>query len=812
MLAWISLTALTAIALISMAAAEGSPRTCTRLGSRWRFHRGDVPGAQEPGFDDASWREVSVPHDWSIEDLPESEDTGDADRNGPFVANSVGGGAVGYTVGGVGWYRLDLGIPQQWRGKQVRILFDGVYMDSEVWLNGVSLGRHPYGYTSFHFDLTPHLNWNGPNVLALRMDSSGKTSRWYAGSGIYRHVWLISTAQVHIVQWGIAISTPQADANSADVNVIVTVCNESDAEATVSVNLRVLDPGGSLVAECDTQTGLMSGERTEVSRDLKVAHPHLWSPDSPALYKLITTLSVDGEVTDRVETPFGIRTFTLDAENGFILNGQPMKLRGGCVHHDNGPLGACTYDRAEDRRVELLKAAGFNALRTAHNPPSPRFLDACDRIGMLVMDEAFDCWQVEKNPEDYHRFYDDWWRADMDAMILRDRNHPCVFAWSIGNEVVEQSSGVDEGPRIAEMMAAHVRTTDPTRPVAIGAHPGTDPWEKLDPLFAHLDLCGYNYKWEKYAPDHERVPSRVIAGTESFPKQCFESWIATIDNSWVIGDFVWTSFDYLGEVALGHTHYEGDENLYAKWPWTAANCGDIDICGFRRPQSYYREIAFGAPGKVACFVATPVPEGRTEVVFGWGWHNEWPSWTWPGHEGETMTVRVYSSCPKVRLLLNGNDLGTRETNRDTRFEAVYEAPYEPGELVAVGLDASGAEVARWALETASKPASIRLSPDRTILDADGQDLSFIEVEVLDDRGILCANAANLLTFTIAGPGSIVAVANSNPQSIESFQQPRRKAWRGRALVVVKAGDEPGKITLTASAEGISAAEVSIAVR
>jgi beta-galactosidase len=502
----------------------------------------------------------------------------------------------------------------------------------------------------------------------------------------------------------------------------------------------------------------------------------------------------------------------MSAESGLLLNGQPLKLRGGCVHHDNGPLGACTYDRAEERRVELLKAHGFNAIRTAHNPPSPAFLDACDRLGMLVIDEAFDCWQKRKNPEDYHRFFDEWWQRDMAAMVLRDRNHPCVFAWSIGNEVVEQEKGDEHGARLAGMLSSYVRAIDPTRAVAIGAHPSTNPWEKLDPLFAHLDLCGYNYKWERYQPDHEREPQRVMAGTESFPNKTFETLMATADNSWVIGDFVWTSFDYLGESALGHTLYDGEESKYAKWPWTAANCGDLDICGFPRPQNYYRQIIWGTGPKVACFVQTPLPEGKTsESVYGWGWPNEWPSWNWEGHEGKALTVRTYCATPRVRLLLNGDDLGTRETNCGTRFTAEWQVPYQPGELVAAALDESGAEVERWTLMTAGKPAEIRLTGD-AMLDADGQDLSFVVAEVVDADGVICPNAEELIRFEIEGPAALAAVANSNPKSTESFQQPQRKAWRGRALAIVRAGTTAGGVKVTASAEGLMSGEVNITIR
>ncbi len=804
---------LLAVLALSATPAVRSPRVCERFDPDWRFHRGEAPGASAPEFDDSSWRVVDLPHDWSVEDLPPEDDAEPAAanrvRSGPFDSESVGGGAVGYTVGGVGWYRKTLRLPARLRAKRFTILFDGVYMNSEVWVNGTRLGEHPYGYAAFHFDLTPHLRFDEPNVIAVRVDASGKTSRWYPGSGIYRHVWLTATAPVHLAPWGVVVTTPEVNAEKATVHAASEVCNDGETDARVTLISRVFSPQGKPLVSASSEASVASGASHLFEQDLSVSSPQLWSPETPVLYRMVTSVAVAGRVIDETATPFGLRSFTVSADQGFVLNGQPLKLRGGCVHHDNGPLGACTYDRAEERRVELLKAAGFNAIRTAHNPPSTPFLDACDRLGVLVIDEAFDCWQKPKNPEDYHRFFDAWWQRDLDAMVLRDRNHPSVIAWSIGNEVVEQ--GDPEGAETGGRLAQYVRSLDPTRPVAIGAHPGTDPWENLDPLFAQLGLCGYNYKWQNYAPDHERAPGRAIAGTESFPTQCFDSWVATADSSWVIGDFVWTSFDYLGEVALGHTYYEGDPNEYAAWPWTAANCGDIDICGFRRPQSYYREVVWGMGEGVACFVQTPVPEGRREVVFGWGWPNEWPSWTWPGQEGKPLSVRVYSSCPRARLVLNGRDLGTKETNRETRFTAEWEVPYEPGELVAVGMSGEGAERARWVLQTAGVPAALRLHPDRTALAADGQDLSFVTVEVLDSRGVLDPNADPLVRFRMTGPGRIVAVCNSDPRSIESFQQPQRKAWRGRCLVIVKAGDKPGEVRLTAVADGLSPGETTITV-
>lgn len=733
-------------------------------------------------------------------------------RSGPFDSQAEGGGGVGFTVGGVGWYRKAFRVPEADRGKRVEITFDGVYMNSEVWLNGESLGGRPYGYTSFRLDLTPHLRYGAEaNVLAVRVDASGRTSRWYPGAGVYRHVWLTTTDPVHLDDWGTAITTPEVSAESALVRVESAIKNEGDTDVGVSVEWTVLDPSGNAVASASASGGIPAGASGSPRCALRVERPALWSPDSPSLYRMVCRVSVGGRLLDDRTTTFGIRAITISAEEGLLLNGQPLELRGGCVHHDNGPLGSRTYDRAEERRVELLKAAGFNAIRTAHNPPSPAFLDACDRLGMLVMDEAFDCWRAGKNPQDYHRFFDEWWQRDLDAMVLRDRNHPCVFAWSIGNEVIEQGS--PEGAEIGRTLAEYVRSLDPSRVTAIGAHPGTNPWENMDPLFGELGLSGYNYKWDRYAPDHQREPARVIAGTESFPTACFDTWRATTDNAWVIGDFVWTSFDYLGESGLGHTYYEGKPIGQSTWPWTAANCGDIDICGFRRPQSYYREAMWGTGPVLACFVETPLPAGETaELVYGWGWPNVQHSWTWPGEEGRALSVHAYASCERVQLRLNGRDLGTKDTSVAARHTAAWQIPYEAGELLAVGFDAAGQEVGRSVLRTAGPAATLRLTPDRTELEPDGQDLSFVTVEVLDAEGTLVANAADLVQFAVDGPGEIAAVANSDPRSIESFQQPQRRAWQGWCLVVLKAGRQPGTVRLTASAAGMADGQAAITVR
>lgn len=727
-------------------------------------------------------------------------------RSGPFDADALSGTAQGYTLGGVGWYRKTFTLLPHLQDHQIGITFDGVYMNAKIWFNGHLLGEHPYGYTSFHFDLTPYARFgNNRNVVTVRVDTSGRTSRWYSGSGIYRHVWLTATDPIHIAPWGIAVSIPEVSRERATVQVRTNLDNATPTEGPVTLTSTLVDAQRKVVA---TETGVQTvpGKGShEFRQTLTVHSPALWSPDTPTLYHLVSIVRQDGKIIDEVRTLVGIRSVTFDAMHGMLLNGLPIKLRGGCVHHDNGCLGSCTYDRAEERRIEILKASGFNAIRTSHNPPSPGFLDACDRLGMLVMDEAFDCWKYGKNAEDYGRFFLDWWQRDLDAMVLRDRNHPCVILWSIGNEIPEQNS--PEGAERAGMLASYVRNLDPTRPVTEATNPDAD---KLDPLLEHLDVTGYNYASGRFPNDEAKHPGRVFAQTESGPGQSFDGWMMVLDHPYAIGDFVWTAMDYLGEAGIGHTSVQNpppgytDDRLY-----TVSNCGDIDLLGQMRPQCYYRNALWNLRPNVAAFVQALGPDGKPERVEGWGWTDERPSWTWPGMEGKSLTVRAYSSCPQVRLLVNGKDLGTKETTRNTRFTGTWDVPYTPGELIAVGLDAQGKELTRWVLKTAGKATSLRLTPDRTRIANDGEDLSYITVDLLDSNGVLDANAENLVHFRLTGPGKILAVCNADPRSTESFQQPQRKAWHGRCLVVVRSEEHGGQIHLKAEADGLKSADTVI---
>ncbi|MCF7974248.1 MAG: DUF4982 domain-containing protein [Phycisphaerae bacterium] len=783
-------------------------RVRTLLDFDWRFHRGAVTQAQAMGFDDTTWRPLDLPHDFGIEDLPGT--------SSPIDPNALGGVDSGFLSHGTAWYRKTFIVPAESKGRRFDLEFEGVYMNADVWLNGEHLGNHPYGYTSFWYDVTDRLRYGAENVLAVEVKNEGRSSRWYSGSGIYRHVWLTVTEPVHVAHWGTSITTPEITDKRAAVSVKTRVANTTKQDRRVLIKTRVLDQQGLLVAETQTAKQFTAHAEGALAQDLRILSPQRWSPESPVLYTAVTEIfdPADADkprLLDRVETRFGIRSLDFSVDKGFLLNGRPVLLKGGCMHHGNGPLGTAAYDRAEERRVELMKASGFNAIRCAHNPPSPAFLDACDRLGMLVIDEAFDMWRQEKRPQDYHLFFDDWWQRDIDSMVLRDRNHPCVILWSTGNEIPER--GTPEGAATSRTLADYVRKLDPTRPVTSAVN-SLNP--DKDPYFATLDLAGYNYavggdhrQDSLYEQDHKRVPQRIIYCAESYPLDAFGSWMAAVDLPYVIGDFVWTGLDYLGEASIGWLGYMQDKSFY---PWTHAFCGDIDICGFKRPQSYYRNVLWQAGQQVSIFVTPPEPSfaqnPKREPWSRWHWHDVVADWNWPGHEGRPLDVTVYCAYERVELFLNDKSLGTKTTNRSTEWTAQWAVPYEPGVLKAVAYDGL-TQVATWDLRTAQTPAQIRLTPDRSTIQADGQDLCYVTVEVLDAAGIRHPKTDSLVEFAIEGPGSIRAVGSSNPMGTESFQRPYRRAYQGRCLVVVKSETEKGTLKLTARTRGLKPSTVSI---
>ena len=768
----------------------------------WRFHKGGALGAEDTSFDDSSWRVVDLPHDWSIEDLPGT--------SSPFNMDAISQVNGGFTTGGTGWYRKTFTIPKNLSDKQFIIMFEGVYMNADVWINGEFLGNHPYGYTSFWFDISHKIKFEKENVLTVKVKNEGENSRWYSGSGIYRHVWLNIVSPVHITTWGTYITTPKVTEKEAVINIKTSVVNQSQKVSKITLVTKILDTKGQEQLKVETEKTIDPGRTIEVEQEIKLNKPDLWSTDSPLLYKAISEIHESESLIDQVETEFGIRSISFDAVNGFLLNGKPLKLKGGCVHHDNGILGSRAYDRAEERRVELLKSSGFNAIRSSHNPPSPAFLNACDRMGMLVIDESFDMWKEEKNPYDYHLYFSDWWKKDIENMILRDRNHPSVIMWSIGNEIPNRQK--PEVVELAKILGSYIRLIDPTRPITSAVN---DLRPDKDPYFATLDVAGYNYasggdhnQKNLYEIDHERLPQRVMVGTESYPLEAFGSWMDVVDHPYVTGDFVWTAFDYIGEASIGWRGYFQKQDFF---PWNLAFCGDLDICGWKRAQSYYRD-ALWKENKISIWVTPPQPSfalnPERQSWSKWHWIDAVNDWNWKGNEGKIIKVNIYSSCGEVELFLNGKSLGKKITGRSTKYLAEWQVPYEAGTLKAIGYTGKK-QSAVAELHSAGEATQIKLSPDRNRIKSDGQDLSYITVELTDNNGFCNPKAENQVSFEINGPGTIIAVGNANPVSLESFQLPHRKGWHGRCMVVVKSNTNAGKIIIKAASPGLKGSSLEI---
>jgi len=778
--------------------------------SDWKFNRGNTPGAEAMDFDDSKWRTLDLPHDWSIEDLTSEKDSATI---GPFSKKQQAVGATAFTLGEVGWYRKTFTLDKSANNKKIQIYFDGAYQEADVWINAAHLGFHAYGYTPFYYNLTPYVKYSGEeNVITVKVKNLGKTSRWYSGSGIYRHVKMIVTDLVSIPVWGTYVTTPEVTDGKATIKIETTVNSITSMDVDVSISTQIFSPDNQLVAQTESNLQATSGKDAKTEQSFSVESPKLWSLETPALYTAVSEIKYKGKIIDRKSTVFGIRSLEFSAEKGFLLNGKSVLLKGGCMHHDNGPLGSATIDRAEERRVELMKKFGFNAIRTSHNPPSEQFLDACDRLGVLVIDEAFDQWQRPKNPEDYNRYFNKYHKSDLESMVLRDRNHPSVILWSIGNEINERAD--TSGLKITKELCEIVKNLDKTRPVTEAIcefwdHPGRT-WDDTAPAFALLDVGGYNYQWKRYESDHKKYPQRMMIGTESFPKEAFENWQMVEKLPYVLGDFVWTAMDYLGEAGLGNAivaNKDASPTFSPGWPWYNANCGDIDICGFKKPQSYYRDVVWKI-SNLEMAVHAPVPENIQEMVSYWGWANEQQSWNWASSKGKPLKVNVYSNYPEVRLELNGKVIGTKPVSADSKLTATFEVPYEAGELKAIATK-DGRDVESKILKTSGKAAKIRLTADRQTIRADRNDLSYITVEVTDEAGQLVPDANLPIDFKIEGAGELAGVENGNPTDMKSFQSPKVTSFNGKCLVILRPSGSSGKIKLTAESGGLQKTEITI---
>lgn len=804
-----SLSALTIALLLTNASVVANPRPSKTLSfdQDWRFHLGDLPDANDPEFDDSQWRTLNLPHDWSIE--------GAFDEKNPA---GTGGGAL---PGGTGWYRKTFNVPAGAKGKLLFIEFDGVYRNSEVWINGHYLGKRPYGYSSFEYELTPFLNYGSrKNVIAVKVDNSQQpNSRWYSGSGIYRNVWLTAVEKVHVEHWGTYVTTPVVSEESATVRMLTKVRNASPDPAPVSLANIIYDRNGREVTRVTEKNIFASSLRAEVNQELTVRQPMLWSDERPYLYKVVSQLEQHGRVVDRYETPLGIRSFAFEIDRGFILNGKPVKIRGTCNHHDLGALGAAINPRALERQLEMLKAMGSNALRTSHNPPAPELLELADRMGFIVMDEAFDVWKKEKTKFDYHLDWDEWHRRDLEDMVLRDRNHPSVFIWSIGNEVAEQWTSDPEAGRIGRELSDIVRGLDRTRPVTSACNFVSDKNTLITD--GGLDLVGTNYEHKKIPEFQKMFPGRPIIGTETtsalatrasydlpadkirrWPERwdlplkdgnqdyscsaydnCSTPWGSTHEETWKIakkypffsGVFIWTGWDYIGEP----TPYP--------WPAISSYFGIIDLAGFPK-DSYYMYQS----------------EWTNKPVL-----HLLPHWNW--QSGDNVDVWAYfNNADEVELFLNGKSLGIRRKHGD-ELHVAWRVPFEPGVLRAVSRR-NGKVVLRDEVRTAEQPARIVLVPDRQTIKADGTDLSFVTVKIVDQNGAVLPRAENLITFSLSGPGFVAGVDNGSEISHEPFKANQRHAFHGMALAIIQTRGKAGGIVLKATSSGLTSATLTITAR
>ena len=713
---------------------------------------------------------VDLPHDWDI-------------FEGPNSGKGATGTGGGWFEAGKGEYRKTFKTPDS---EVVKLHFEGVYQKAEVYVNGQQAGQHHYGYTPFTVDVTKYLNKDKKqaNEVLVKVDNSEQPNcRWYSGSGIYRHVWLETMPALHIAENGVFVTTPEVSAEKAKVQVEVSVQNESQTDRNATV----------VVGGAQLMVAVKAGESKTVTTTLFVNNPHLWSPESPTLYEAKVELKENGTVIDHATAKYGIRSFSFDAENGFVLNGKKMLINGACVHHDDGVLGARAFDDAEIRKVRQMKEAGFNLIRTSHNPTTRAFLDACDSIGMLVINEAFDGWRTQKNPYDYSTVIDSCFRQDIHAMVLRDRNHPSVISWSIGNEVIERKD--IRVVYTARQMKAAILEKDPTRPVTEALCAWDRDWEIYDPHAEALDVVGYNYMIFKHASDHERDPKRIIWQTESYPRDAFRNWAVANDFPYVVGDIVWTGLDYLGESGIGRNYYKG-EREGESWieggqpEWHGAPCGDIDITGWRKPISHYREMLWQKDTPL--YMAVKEPDGYHGEIHTtmWSVWPTWESWTWPGWEGKPIEVEVYTRQPEVKLYLNDQLIDTKQVSRETEFKAVFSVPYKTGTLRA---EAGGESVM---LKTAGEPARLRLTPDRTVMSADGQSLTFVTIEVVDNQGTPVPEAAIDCEAIVKGAGTLLAFASADMKDTEPYTSPRVKTWKGRALLVVRSTQKKGAVSVS----------------
>jgi beta-galactosidase len=800
---------------------SGAARVRDSFDFGWKFFKGDAPGAQQPNFADANWKGVDLPHDWSIE--------------GPF-SEQPGSVSSAHLPTGIGWYRKRFSLTESYRDRKVVIEFDGVYQLSEVWINGQYLGKRPYGYISFCYDLTPHLKFGGDNVIVVKVDNSHQPNcRWYSGSGIYRHTWLLVTNKVHIAYWGTFVTTPEVTSGSALVEIKTKVQNEGGSDAECTLITSILDRDGNKLEPSGSNTSIVMAGQTiaakggeyEFVQQVRVPNPNLWSPDNPYLYKVRSTVKEGDRVVDEYDTVLGIRGIEFDVNKGFLLNGKQVKLNGVCLHHDCGPVGAAVPERVWERRLEKLKAMGCNSIRTCHNPYSSDFMDLCDKLGLMVMDEIFDEWKIPKKENwalqsgvtyGYPIYFDEWSERDVTSFVHRDRNHPSVVLWSAGNEIPDQTvpAGVETLRRLVEIF----HREDPTRLVTAAceriASVGQAATVREFPEL--LDVVGYNYGERKpgreekyYSIDRAAFPQRRFIGTENpsmaigapardDPQQGgIDCWRVDIEQLWkftkiydyVCGDHMWTGIDYLG----------GE-----RWPLKTSDCGEMDTCGFEKDGYYFFQSQWTDKPMLHVF----------------------PHWNWKGREGRVIPVLCYTNCDSVELFVNGESFGVQgywfprvenwklggrnKAPRTTSdLHLAWTVPYHPGTLKAVGTK-DGKVVAEVEVATTGEPAAIGLSVDRDAIAADRRDVAHVTVKILDAQGRAVPDADHEIAFEIQGEGKLIGLDNGDRASHEDYKGQRRKAFNGLCLAIVQSTAKAGRIQLSATSPGLKSNSVAITTK
>lgn len=767
-------------------------------------------------------RNVNLPDDYII--------------NSKRSPNSISGAFSGYYNGGTGTYIKKFDLPEEWHDKTVILYVDGAYMRTNVVINTEYIKSNMYGYSPFSANLTPWLK--DKNVLRIETSNHQPNSRWYTGGGIYRQAYIFLGGEQYLPPEDIFITSAICDSGKATVNVGFGTANTTLKNEKVTVSVDIYFGEKQIASEKMNMTAY-SDEVTHDHILIDIDNPMLWSIDNPNLYTAVIRIEKDGEIADEHTENFGIRKIEIDTENGMRINGEKIKLRGGCIHHDHAMLGAAAYPAAEERKIRILKDLGYNAIRTSHNHVSSTFLDICDRVGMLVLAEAFDNWVRPKRTNDYSVSFRDCWQRDLSAMILRDRNHPCIFAWSIGNEV-EEVLGGENGIILTKQMSDCVRSLDSTRPVTIGQYciinyeraginvknynfeklqgefsqrpgelDGIDYWGiQTERAYAQLDIAGYNYAWPRYSLDAKRYPHRIIMATETHPYTMYDYWKAAEENNNCIGDFIWTAFDNLGEAGTGRVTYDPEDTQFSgAYPWLANYQGDVALDGSRRPQSYYHKILWGLDDGIHLFSYNPCNFGKEGVGTGWHWRDVAREWTYDDKfVGSDITVEAYADCDKVEFILNGESVAVVDTER---YIAKADIKYQKGRIEAVAYK-NGEEIARDSIETTGKPHKIKLIPEKSIVSADGLDLAFIRAAVLDDNGRTVTNVPVEISAELNGAGKLW-IGSGNPCTEENYGTGKRFSWRGTVIIAVGASYEKGISELTVTADDIGKESIEITV-